>query len=132
MIRNSFVSGAFVAVVLLLRPTTVEAEVTMRFPPSSIEQTERMLGADEASASPCTAMARKIVEQRGPGWIIDMSSESVSHSDEFGFIYRYRVTQNIDENGRSFSVDSIHVLWSKDCKSFMIATYPTYKLPGST
>ena len=79
-------------------------------------------------------MARKTVEDiaklAGTGWTVDMSGETASHSDEFGFIYRYRVTHAFQENGKNYSVDLIYVLWGKDCESMGIASFPTFELKG--
>ena len=104
----------------------------MKFPPARIGQNERQLGADEISALPCTDMAREIVEdlakRGGPGNTVDMSGETVSHHDEFGYVYRYRVTSVFRENGKNYTHEYIDVLWSKDCKSMGMAQFPTLEL----
>lgn len=104
----------------------------MKFPPAKIGQNERLLGVHEISALSCTDMARKLVEdlvkRSGAGWTVDMSGETVSQHDEFGYVYRYRTTYNFTENGKNYSHDLIDVLWSKDCKSMGIASFPTLEL----
>ena len=50
----------------------------------------------------------------------NFKSEVASYSDEFGYIFRYR----IESDGISSSL----VLWSRDCEKFMIATYPYFSL----
>lgn len=104
----------------------------MKFPPAKIDQNERLLNSDEISALPCTELARKIVEDivksTGPGWMVDKSVETVSHDDEFGYIYRFRVTSTFKENGKTYTHEYLDVLWSKDCKSMGIASFPTLDL----
>jgi hypothetical protein len=62
-----------------------------------------------------------------------MESEKITHSDEFGYIYRYQIAQPIaDAHGGGRPVRSILVVWSTDCKEYRIASYPTFKLPDVT
>jgi hypothetical protein len=109
----------------------------MKFPPARIGQNERQLSGHEISALSCTGMARKTVEDiamlAGSGWTVDMSGETVSHDDEFGYVYRFRVTSAFKESGKNYNHEFIYVLWSKDCKSMGIASFPALelKLPQS-
>jgi len=50
----------------------------------------------------------------------DFKSEVASYSDEFGYIFRYRLETD--------GISSTLVLWSRDCEKFMIATYPDFSL----
>lgn len=117
---------------MLLQNATHATELNMRFPPKSVGENERLLNTDEITASSCTGMARQAVEdiekRAGSGWKVDLSGETVSQSDEFGFVYRYRVPNTIEANGKKYSNDIIYVVWSKDCKSLAIATFPTLEL----
>jgi hypothetical protein len=122
---------------MILPSATRATELEMKFPPAKIGQNERPLGAHEISALSCTDMARKFVEgtvkQSGSRWTVDLNGEMVSHHDEFGYVYRYIVTSNFKENGKNYSHEFIYVLWSKDCKSMGIVSFPTLdlKLPRS-
>lgn len=113
---------------MLLQESTRATEMNMRFPPESSGQNERLLHADEISAVPCTGKARKFVEHVVNGVElgdkVEISGETVSQSDEFGFVYRYRVTVAVDESGKNNNHDVIYVLWSKDCKSMGIVSFP--------
>lgn len=117
---------------MLLQLATSAAEMNMKFPPARIEKNERLLNADETNALSCTGMARKAIEQiaksddTGPA--VDMSSETVSHHNEFGYVYRYRATTAFRENGKSYSHDFTYVLWSEDCKSMGMALIPMLEL----
>jgi hypothetical protein len=117
---------------MLLQKVTRATELNMRFPPKSIGQNERLLNADEISAVPCTGKARKFVEHVVNGVElgdkVEISGEIGSQSDEFGYVYRYRVTGALDENGKNYDHDVIYVLWSKDCKSMGIVSFPTLEL----
>lgn len=117
---------------MLLQLATSSAEMNMKFPPARIEQNERLLNADEVNALPCTGMAKKAIEQIAEsdelGQVVDMRSETVSHHDDFGYVYRYRATTAFRENGKSYSHDYTYVLWSEDCKSMGIALIPMLEL----
>lgn len=135
--KKAIVIGAFLAAPMLLQSVARATEIEMKFPPAKISQTERLLGVHEISTLSCTDMARKLVDslvkRSGAGWTVDMSGETVSQHDEFGYVYRYRTTYSFTENGKNFSHDLIDVLWSKDCKSMGIVSFPTLdlKLPRS-
>ncbi len=59
-----------------------------------------------------------------------MDSETVSRSDEFGYIYRYDLVQSVaDERGEIHDVRSILVIWTKDCETIRLVTYPAFQLP---
>lgn len=132
MNRYAIAIGVSLAVVTTLQSAMHAEEMKMMFPPAEIGPNERLLSALEIGGLSCTAMARETIEdlvkRAGPGCKVDMSGETVSHHDEFGYIYRYRMTQIITENGKNYSHDLIDVLWSKDCKSMGIATFPTLEL----
>ena len=104
----------------------------MKFPPANIGQNERLLNADEIGALPCTDMARKFVEdfvrRAGADWTVDMSGETASQQAEFGHVYRYKATCTFVENGKNYSHEYIYVLWSNDCKSMGIVSFPTLDL----
>jgi len=97
-------------------------------PPAEMDGHERVLNSGEIAKSPCTNLARRVAAGR-PGTV--MSSEKGSYSDEFGNIYRYDLVVPIEHEGKIHRVRSIFVVWSKDCETIGIATYPTFRLPGS-
>lgn len=98
------------------------------WPPSTMDQGERALSNREIRESPCTNLVRRFAGDY-PG--IVMSSETVSRSDQFGNIYRYRIVQSIEDKGETHQIQSILVVWSKNCVTVELATYPTFRLPGS-
>lgn len=104
----------------------------MNFPPPRIDQNERLLNFDEASTLSCTGMAKKAIEEiiksAEPNETVDMSSETVSHHDEFGYVYRYAATRTFKENGKEYSHEFTYVFWSKDCKSMGMALIPKLEL----
>jgi hypothetical protein len=109
----------------------VEAtKITMQWPPAVMDRDERVLGSNEiAGSSSCTNLARRAAGQI-PGVIID--SEQVSLSTEFGHIYRYNIMRPIRDEGKTYHVHSILVVWSKDCETDDIVIYPTFKLQGNS
>jgi hypothetical protein len=58
-----------------------------------------------------------------------MDSERVSHSDKFGYIYRYDVTRLLDDDAGAYTSRTVLVVWTADCETWEIASYPTYQLP---
>ena len=102
-------------------------ELAMRSPPSKMDQHEQVLNSDEVSKAAWTDRARSIVADR-PG--IVMSSEEVTRSDQFGYIYRYQVVRVLDDDVDQTKIRSVFVLWTTDCETFRFASYPMYRLPG--
>jgi hypothetical protein len=68
----------------------------MRSPPTKMDERERVLDSDEVAALRCTGTARRIAADYD-GIVID--SERVSHSDAYGYIYRYDIVQLLDDGG---------------------------------
>ena len=59
-----------------------------------------------------------------------MSSETVSYSGKFGYIYRYDIFFSDPEKmSNDYKVDAILVVWSNDGEYVKLVTYPTYELP---
>lgn len=98
----------------------------MHSPPVEIEPSEKVLKGDEIAMAACTAEARNTVASR-PG--IVMNSEIVSHSDEFGYIYRYDVVGSIESRGETINIHNVMIVWSKDCESIQFASHSMFKLP---
>jgi hypothetical protein len=101
--------------------------MTMRAPPSTMDRSERVLSSREAAKSPCTNLARSIAGAT-PG--IVMRSEKVSRSDDFGYVYRYRIVQSIEHEGKIVRSRSVLVVWSKNCETAQLATYSMFRLPS--
>ena len=54
-------------------------------------------------------------------------SEQATHSDAYGYVYRYNMERYVDDEGDGrMIVHTILVLWTADCRAFSIATYPTF------
>ena len=100
-------------------------ELVMRSPPATIQQGERPLSKNEVGELSCTTSIRRTVSAT-PG--IDMASETVTHSDKAGYIYRYEINQLMEEGSHTYR--SIFVVWTSDCKTWQIATHPIFRLPG--
>jgi hypothetical protein len=124
----SFRPAFAVATILMLLPVGA-AQTIIPTPPSMIEQHEHVLSTSEIAASPCTDLARSVARKM-PGVTLD--SEKVSLNAEFGHIYRYDLVDPIEYKGTIHQVHTILVVWSNDCKTCMIATYPTFQLPDSS
>ena len=87
---------------------------------------ERPLDADTVAQLPCTEMIRSTT-LKWPGVVPE--SEAVSQSEDFGYVYRYDIAQVTREGGEDYTYRAVFVCWSRDCESFYIAHYPTYRLP---
>jgi hypothetical protein len=94
--------------------SAVAKEVAMRSPSVTAQQGEKLLGSNEVSELSCTDAIRRSVSKT-PGIIMD--SERVTHSDEFGYIYRYDVSQVLDdEKFGSYTYRMTYVMWTFDCE----------------
>jgi hypothetical protein len=102
----------------------------MRAPRSTVDHYEEVLDVQAVAKLPCTDRIRTDIAIR-PG--IDLASEVVSQSAEFGYIYRYDVTEAANDGiGGRGAVRSVFVVWTTDCEKFRIASYPTFTLPHVT
>ena len=100
----------------------------MQSPPTKVGEQERVLNSDEVAALRCTCTARRIVSDRDG---IDMDSESVSYSDEFGYVYRYDIVRSLDDGrGGIHKSHTVLLMWTQDCETFHLASHPTYQLPN--
>jgi hypothetical protein len=98
-------------------------------PPTKLDERERVLHSDEVAALPCTGMARRIAADYDG---IVMDSERVSHSDEFGYVYRYNVVHFLDDDrGGTHECHTLILLWTRDCEMFELASHSMYRLPDS-
>lgn len=112
----------------ILSAAAVESkEIVMRSPPVKIDEHERILDSNEIAALRCAHIARRIVSDRDG---IVMSSERVSHSEEFGYVFRYDIVRSLDDDrGRTHRSHSVFLLWTEDCETFLIASHAMYQLP---
>lgn len=101
----------------------------VRTPTSAVEPHERVLSAAEVATLACTISVREIASDRDG---IILSSEVVTETEELGFIYRYDVSATAhDGDGSTLKVNMKFVIWSRDCKSFAIASYPTFRFSSA-
>jgi hypothetical protein len=99
----------------------------MRSPPTKIDERERVLDRNEVATLRCTGTARQIVSDHDG---IVMDSERVSHSDEFGYVYRYDIVQLLDDGrGATHKCHTLLLLWTRDCEMFELASHSMYRLP---
>jgi len=119
---------AATAFTTMLSAVAVESrEVAMRSPPPKMDAHERVLDSNEVAARRCTYEARRIVSDRD-GIVID--SETVSHSDKFGYVYRYDMVRLLDDGrGGIYKSHTVFLVWTQDCETFELATHPMYQLP---
>lgn len=92
----------------------------MRSPLPQIDQDEQILSREEISGLPCTDRVRNTLGSYS-GLVTD--SETVSRSDEFGYIYRYDIVYPADGEKGEVDLRSKLVLWTKDCETFELATH---------
>ena len=99
----------------------------MPAPPSDMTPDEQLLDADQLAQLDCLSIERRrLVTSRGG----DLDSEKGSHSEKFGYIFRYDVSKTMaDDSGKLFTVTSMIVFWTSDCKMLSMATYPGLVLP---
>jgi hypothetical protein len=95
----------------------------MTSPPISADQYERVLSSSEITGLPCNEAARSVAATY-PNVV--WSSERVSQSNQFGYVYRYDMVNQIDGE----DVRSMLLLWTKNNKTFRLATYSLADLPG--
>jgi hypothetical protein len=127
MRKNSFIVIVTAFTAMLLAVAVEAKEITMRSPPLKMDEHERVLNSDEVTALRCTHDARRIVSDRDG---IVMDSERVSHSDRFGYVYRYDLVQLLDdERGATYKSHTVFLVWTQDCETFELATHPMYQLP---
>jgi hypothetical protein len=114
------VASAFAAV------SAESKEVAMRSPSPIVDQHEKMLDSKQIASLSCTDHIRRSFSDE-PGIVMD--SERVSHSDKFGYIYRYDVARLLEDDSGGYTARRVLVVWTADCETYEIASYPTYQLP---
>lgn len=103
----------------------------MRFPDSEIGSTERTLGVDEIDELACTKTARRIAKKfYTDDTVMDLASEIVTTSDEFGAIYRYQIKWEANDDELAKKVMAVLVIWFEDYDSGCIAVHPLFELKG--
>jgi hypothetical protein len=99
----------------------------MRSPPTEMDERERLLDSDEVAALRCTETARRIASDYDG---IVMDSERVSHSDEYGYVYRYDiVTLLSDDRGGTHKCHALILLSTRDREMLELAWHSMYRLP---
>jgi hypothetical protein len=93
-------------------------------PPPTRAPSERELNGDDVARLRSLDNARKNLIA---GYGATAESEQATHSDKYGYVYRYDIERYVDEedDGRMI-VHTILVLWTTDCRALSIATYPTF------
>lgn len=101
----------------------------MRFPDSEIGSTERTLGVEEIEEIACTKSARQIAKKfYTEDTAMDLDSEIVTTSEEFGAIYRYQIKWAVNDEALAKKVMAILVIWFEDFESGSIAVHPMFEL----
>lgn len=120
----------FVLVVILstLGTGSVQSEeLSMRFPPVTMDQSERALDKAEVATLPCTDQIRRNASNHSG---INLDSERVSYSDEFGYIYRYDVATLVPESDGKYVDQSKWIVWTADCRTWRLLEYSMFELQG--
>ncbi len=102
----------------------------MRSPSAKADPSEKVLSGNDIAGMACTADIRRSASS-WPG--ISMDRERVSRSDEFGYIYRYGVSEAVNDNESGARLyEYTLILWTSDCQTWQISTLPTLQiqLPG--
>ena len=91
-------------------------------PPPFSAEAEQALDRPQMAPPPCTERARAIAAKY-PDVILE--SEKVSYSETFGYIFRFSMVDEFHDLHDKYEVHSVLVIWSPDCKTFQLATYPS-------
>lgn len=115
-------SAAWILVSAILVAQVQPPGSAMRIPFTDKVPSERPVAKAEVEALPCTRRIR-LEASTFPGFVD--GSEKVFYSDEFGYVYRYKTSNNIEApTGETYRVQSIFVIWTPDdCKSLRFATF---------
>ena len=98
-------------------------------PRPEMDPQERVLNSEQIARLHCTDQIRRSFSNK-PGIVMD--SEKVSQSDQFGYVYRYDLSEVLrDESGTDYTIRTVLVVWTTDCEMWEFATYPMFELPGS-
>jgi hypothetical protein len=115
--------------ILMSQSVALAEETFMQSPPPKFDRYEKSLTEGDVIKLPCLIEERKTLA-KSLGAIVE--SEKASHSERFGYIFRYTIAAFDDPDGKSDALAaSILVLWTVDCKKFSGATYPGFSLPQS-
>lgn len=98
----------------------------MDFPPQVVSEPERNLSSHQIfEAQKSQQLRRNIVEKLTvESFHGDFSTELASYSDEFGFIFRYKLKKPETDTPAPYQI----ILWSKDSENFVFATLPSFSL----
>ena len=59
-----------------------------------------------------------------------LESERTTHSDDFGYIFRYEGSRVLEDEDGTSSKHRFHlIIWSEDCTELSLATHPDFELP---
>jgi len=117
-------------VTLVINCSANGEEAVLKRPAQKAAQFEQRLNQTEIAVAPCTKTVRHSISSYA-GIILD--SESVTHSSEFGYVYRYNIAP-IPVRGRDSSANEIAailVIWTNDCRSLNFMDYPIVGRPHS-
>lgn len=95
-------------------------EMPMFFPPADLDEKEKALKAEAIAALPCTNHIRRLAKENVAA---ELESETVSFSDEFGYVYRYLIPNLIPKGGDKI-YDLKLVVWTRDCDNWQNAIVP--------
>jgi hypothetical protein len=108
-------------VALLFAICSIAASTTAKempmLPPAELDGKEKALKAEAIAALPCTNDIRRLATENVTA---ELESETVSFSDEFGYVYRYLMRKEGDEKIYYLKL----VVWTRDCDNWQSAIVP--------
>lgn len=119
---------ALSALLLLGLSYTAMGSPTMKYPPNSPSQTERFVDREERDGLTCLNKIREIASN--VTGIVE-TSETITFSNEHGYIVRYDVNQNIEYNGVNYTSNAKVVITTANCIEIEMQYNPIFELPNS-
>lgn len=120
------IAAALVAIAMMSLGSLEGEGQSMRLPPPQTEKSERSVDEKDAQVLSCAAMARRLASSYE---LSSLTSEKLTYSDAFGYIFRYDIAQVVSDDEESITIDLVLVVSSRDCQSFKAVTYSKFELP---
>ena len=95
-------------------------------PPEEPTADERPLGKEVVEKISCTAYVREDLAGKIGA---DLSTEAVTKSSKFGYVFRYLVVSREEVGSKVYDAKAKYVVGIKNCNRLLIGYYPQYDLP---
>ena len=100
----------------------------MKYPPINPSQTERFVGREGRDGLTCLNKIREIAFN--VTGILE-NSETITYSNEHGYIVRYDVIQDVEYNGVNYTANAKVVITTVDCSEIEMQYNPIFEFPNS-